>query len=67
VKRVDHNLAVACIFAASAWMVGAEEGATPHAFVKTHCVKCHNAEKHKGKLELVQSFRPSLFTLATPN
>ena len=49
-----HNLAAVCIFALSASIAGAEDGAAGHAFLMTHCVKCHDAEKHKGDVRLDQ-------------
>ena len=50
----NHTLTVVCIIALSASMAGAEDGASGHAFFKKNCVKCHNAEKHKGDVRLDQ-------------
>ena len=50
----NYNLVAVCIIALSASIAGAEDGATGNAFLKTYCVKCHNAEKHKGDVRLDQ-------------
>ena len=50
----NHYLITVCIIALSASMTGAEERAPGHAFFKKNCVKCHNAEKHKGDVRLDQ-------------
>ena len=50
----NHTLTVVCIIALSASIAGAEDGAPGHAFFKKNCVKCHNAEKHKGDVRLDQ-------------
>ena len=51
---IPLSLVAVCIIALSTSMAGAEEGAPGHAFFKKNCVKCHNAEKHKGDVRLDQ-------------
>ena len=50
----NHTVTVACIITLSVSIASAEDGATANAFLKTWCVKCHNAEKHKGDVRLDQ-------------
>ena len=45
-------LFVACVACSTAAAVSAEKDRA--AFLKTYCVKCHNAEKHKGDVRLDQ-------------
>ena len=49
-----NALAVIIILAFSTAFANAEDGTTTDAFLKTHCVKCHNADKHKGDVRLDQ-------------
>ncbi|MGY8770268.1 MAG: DUF1592 domain-containing protein [Pirellulales bacterium] len=50
----NQTLAMACIIALSASIADADDGATGHPFLKTYCVKCHDAKKHKGDVRLDQ-------------
>ncbi len=58
----NHPRFVACIIALSTAIVsaivsaddGADVSAPTDAFLKTYCVKCHGADKHKGDVRLDQ-------------
>jgi hypothetical protein len=49
--------ALAIILAFTTTIAGAEGATTTDAFLKTHCVKCHNADKDKGDVRLDQLLR----------
>ena len=51
--RLHFILALVVLFASSAGVAISSEK-NKSAFLKTYCVKCHNAEKHKGKVRLDQ-------------
>ena len=50
----NHNLTAAFMIALSLSIAGVANGATGRAFVTSHCLKCHDAEQHKGDIRLVQ-------------
>ena len=50
----NHNLTAAFMIALSVSIAGVANGATGRAFVTSHCLKCHDAEQHKGDIRLDQ-------------